>query len=109
MRTSRLSETQIVSILRQADAAATVQDICRQNGISNATSRKREVAALENVREATYWWMMEYNEEHPPTSPGNLTPSKPVRDSQKTLLSHCVFDGEACDGVRGDNLHGDSG
>lgn len=37
MRKSRFTETQFVSILKLADAGATVQDICWQNGISNAT------------------------------------------------------------------------
>lgn len=37
MRTSKFSETQIVSILKQADAGVAVKDICRQAGISTAT------------------------------------------------------------------------
>lgn len=30
--------------------------------------------SLEDVREATYWWMLEYNEERPHDSLGDLTP-----------------------------------
>jgi Transposase and inactivated derivatives len=30
--------------------------------------------SLEDVREATYWWMIEYNEERPHDSLGDLTP-----------------------------------
>lgn len=37
MRTSKFTETQIVSILRQADAGLPVKDICRQAGVSTAT------------------------------------------------------------------------
>ena len=37
MRTSKFTETQIVSILKQADAGLSVKDICRQAGISTAT------------------------------------------------------------------------
>ena len=37
MRTSKFTETQIVSILKQADAGMPVKDICRQAGISPAT------------------------------------------------------------------------
>lgn len=37
MRTSKFSETQIVSILKQADAGLPVKDLCRQAGISTAT------------------------------------------------------------------------
>ena len=31
-------------------------------------------ASLDAVREATYWWMIEYNEERPHDALGNLTP-----------------------------------
>ena len=37
MRTSKFTETQIVSILKQADAGVLVKDLCRQSGISTAT------------------------------------------------------------------------
>ena len=31
-------------------------------------------ASLDDVREATYWWMMEYNEERPHDALDDLTP-----------------------------------
>jgi len=37
MKTSKFTETQIVSILKQSDAGAPVKDVCRQAGISVAT------------------------------------------------------------------------
>jgi putative transposase len=37
MKSSRFTETEIVSILKQADAGVPVKDICRQAGISAAT------------------------------------------------------------------------
>lgn len=37
MKRSRFSETQIVSILKEADAGLKVEEICRKHGISNAT------------------------------------------------------------------------
>jgi putative transposase len=44
---------------------------------------------LEEVREATNWWMIEYNEERPHDSLGDLTPaeymSKNVGDSNLKL------------------------
>ena len=40
MKTSKFSETQIVSILKQQDAGLKVADICREHGISNATFYK---------------------------------------------------------------------
>lgn len=36
MKTSKFSETQIVSILKQQDAGVKVADICREHGISSA-------------------------------------------------------------------------
>ncbi len=37
MRTSRFTETQIMTILKQGDAGRAVKDLCRQAGISTAT------------------------------------------------------------------------
>ena len=37
MKRGRFTETQIVSILKEADAGGKVKDICRQRGISDAT------------------------------------------------------------------------
>ena len=38
MKRSRITETQIVSILKEADVGAKVKDQCRKHGISDATS-----------------------------------------------------------------------
>lgn len=37
MKKSKFTETQIVSILKQADAGVPIKDLCRQAGISQAT------------------------------------------------------------------------
>lgn len=48
-------------------------------------------ASLEDVREATYWWMIEYNEQRPHDSLGDLTPmearEQAVRNSTLELSS----------------------
>ena len=40
MRTSKFSESQIVSILKQQESGVKVADICREHGISAATFYK---------------------------------------------------------------------
>jgi len=37
MKTSRFSDTQIITILKQADGGIKVKDLCREHGISDAT------------------------------------------------------------------------
>lgn len=37
MKKTRFTETQIVSILKKQEAGAKVSDLCRENGISDAT------------------------------------------------------------------------
>ena len=37
MKRSRFTETQILAILKEADAGATVKEVCRRHGISDAT------------------------------------------------------------------------
>ena len=37
MKRSRFSETQIISILKEADAGLAVKQVCRKHGISDAT------------------------------------------------------------------------
>jgi putative transposase len=38
MKTSRFSETQIIAVFKQGDGGLKVKDLCREHGISDATS-----------------------------------------------------------------------
>ena len=40
MKKSRYSDSQIISILKQAEAGAKVDDLCREHGMSNASFYK---------------------------------------------------------------------
>ena len=40
MKTSRFTDSQIISILNQAEAGTPAPDLCREHGISNATFYK---------------------------------------------------------------------
>ena len=58
MKKSKFTETQIVAVLKEADAGKPVKDICRQHGISDATYYKwkskhggMEASDLKRVKE----------------------------------------------------------
>ncbi|SFE04287.1 putative transposase [Roseivivax sediminis] len=68
MKRSRFSEEQIIDILREKDAGATVADLCRRHGMSSATfyawkakyggmdvSDARRLKALEDENARLKW------------------------------------------------------
>jgi hypothetical protein len=70
---------------------------------SNRTYRKEVLNLylfrnLAEVRETTYWWMINYNENRPHDSLENMTPLEVMEQyAGKTLLSNCLLDRKAYD------------
>lgn len=60
MKKSRVTETQIIGILMEADAGATVQDLCRKHGIISPKyykwRSKNWKQILLNTKECTLNW-----------------------------------------------------
>ena len=41
---------------------------------------------LQEVRETTYWWMIDYNEDRPHDSLGDLTPSEYMKENAENSI-----------------------
>lgn len=52
---------------------------------------------IDDLRQAAYWWMIEYNERRPHDSLGGKTPSEFVNSTPAALLYDCLLDGGAYD------------
>jgi putative transposase len=49
MKTSRFTDSQIIAILKQAEAGSPVPELCREHGISNATVYNRNLLLPLNL------------------------------------------------------------
>jgi putative transposase len=49
MKTSRFTDSQIIAILKQAEAGSPVPELCREHGISNATFYNRNLLLPLNL------------------------------------------------------------
>ena len=115
MKRSRFTESQIVSILKEADAGAKIKELCRKHGIKlnyiqpgkpnqnayierfNRTYRHEVLNAyvfesLRQVREITRAWIIEYNEERPHDSLGKIPPAmfrRQVENARNSTFELC--------------------
>lgn len=73
MKTSRFSDSQIIAILKQAEAGSPVPELCREHGISSATFYKWRskfggmdaslMARLKELEDENRWLKKMYAEE----------------------------------------------
>jgi putative transposase len=54
MKTSRFTDSQIIAILKQAEAGSPVPELCREHGISNATFYKWRAKYVSGERNARH-------------------------------------------------------
>ncbi len=76
MKNSRFTESQIVSILKEADAGAKVKEVCRRHGISHSMGPKR-VAAMVSTR--------------PHVGGHRLRAERPFRSRKRSFRGICWF------------------
>jgi putative transposase len=89
MKKSRFTESQIVSILKQAEAGTPVADLCREYGMSSASfyqwrskyggmdaSLMRRFDSLDQARQLATQWIWEYNNVRPNTAIGGVPPRR---------------------------------
>lgn len=54
-----------------------------------------QFTSLAHVREAKYWWMIDYSEERSHDSLGDMTPLEARQNQPEILFMDCLLEGEA--------------
>jgi putative transposase len=70
---------------RQAEPDAYIERFNRT--LCNELLDKHLFVRLEDFREAAYWWMLEYNEERPHDSLGDMTPAEFAQVARSSNLA----------------------
>ena len=80
MKTSRFTDSQIIAILKQAEAGSPVPELYREHGISNATFydwlAHHLFETLDEIQEFATRWLWTYNHDRPNMALGGITPKQ---------------------------------
>jgi len=83
----RYAEEQFLAVLREVDAGAKAADLCRKSGMSDEYPNENWFLSLRDAREIIESWRTDYSDGRPRSARLDLSPSKRVEPTRKTLIA----------------------